>query len=360
MERAVYPDSPRKKGRKPALFTKKGGERVFLAVAATPNLSALLESIFTVHLLKKKNRNVVAEILVHPEGKRLAEGSALFDQIHVCSADAPLKQLLSKLSYDILYVPEKSLKQKISPFFNTLKMKIGGERMRLVSWLLNHYGNRSTEDLERLKLKGLDLIPEACELEFDLGELSTPYQRTEEQVWLSVFDPHNLTAAYPIGHIARLIRLLDSIQKKGVVPIYSDTPKEKIDELKQLAPSVLFLENPTIDRRIEGMLQSEIVIGPAGAETLLAGFLGKKVVELHDMRSKNLHAESVFGQQSSADLWSSRYASFFRAAEAVKRNLMPPTFTCAGECKTCQYDSCLEYISPERVFESIKKLLFPF
>ena len=45
---------------------------------------------------------------------------------------------------------------------------------------------------------------------------------------------------------------------------------------------------------------------------------------------------------------------------AKQRYIVPAVELCIDNCVECEYDSCVEYISPEQIFEGLKKILFPY
>jgi ADP-heptose:LPS heptosyltransferase len=337
-------------------------ERLFLAVVPGSNLSLLLETIYTAHLLKKKNRGFRCEAIVSYDSQALLKSTGIFDTIHVAEQDTNLKNTLNKFKPYILYIPDPNLKMKLAALFVPGKFRIGGERLRLLSWLSNHFRNGDYDDLLKLKSKGIDLVPESSqiniEFEEDAGFISRYGNLPGEFIWLSLFDEHDLTSSWPIGHASRLIRLLDRSGWKTIIPIPENAPVKLLLQLKESAPGAFLLDNPGPDHRAMGIARTSLVVGPAGAETLLATFLGKKIIELHDMKSRRILNEDSFRNKD--DFIKKRSVSFYtRTANSLKRNIMPPMQTCNEDCSTCLHNSCMEFISPERVFEAVKRVFLP-
>lgn len=348
-----------KRSRFPFPFRNPERVKTFLAVTTEPNLAVLLECFFTAHLIRKRNRNFAVEIVAPPEARNLIEATGLFDTIHLLSPGGSLTERLSELKHNVLYIPEPDIKTRLSALFVRGKIRIGGSRLRLVSFLMKHYRNDSADDLEAMKNRGLDLFPEISELRIDL-ESQTTRSIPEGSIWLSIFDPNSLSVTWPAGHAARLIRLLGKIGKTAVVPVYEHVTDELRQELKEGAKNLLFLEEPDLDRRIQGMMESDIVIGQAGPETLLGSLLGKRVIELHDIRYKKEQIEGRFGGAGSDSPRIRPLLSYVRAAGALKKSIQPPSLHCINHCERCEFHSCIEYISPERVFEAVKKSVLPF
>ena len=337
-------------------------EKMFLAVVPGNNLSVLLETVFTAHLLKKKNRGFRCEIIAGKNSETLIRTSEVFDMVHIIPDGENIKTVLDKFKPHILYIPDVDMKMKLMSIFGPGKFRIGGGRHRLFSWLRNRYRSGEHEDLLKLKSRGIDLIPESSQIRFDFEDHSDFTRRygnlPDDFIWLSLFDEHDLTSSWPIGHAARLVRLLERSGWKTVVPVPANAPVHLVLQLKETVPEAIILDNPDISLRGMGMALSELVIGPAGAETLLASFLGKKIIELHDMRSRRILNEESFKNKD--DTRKRNVASFYtRTANSLRRNLMPPMQTCNEDCVSCAHNSCMEFISPERVFEAAKRAILP-
>ncbi|MDH5656152.1 MAG: hypothetical protein OEZ34_09605, partial [Spirochaetia bacterium] len=178
-------------------------DRLFLSVVPGNNLSLLLETLFTVHLLKKKNRGFRCEIIAASSSESFLNSTELFDAVHIFSEDQ-LKKNLKKFKPDVLYIPDPNLKMKMTALFGPGKFRIGGGRHRLFSWLRNHFRSGEYEDLLKLKSKGIDLIPESQEIKLNPEQFQPLLGRhgklPDEYIWLSLFDSHELTASWPITH----------------------------------------------------------------------------------------------------------------------------------------------------------------
>ena len=339
------------------------GGKLFLAVVPDTNLPFLLEAIFTANLTSQKNNLFRIEIVVHPDNKLLAESCSIFSGVHAVENNSELTVLLNQIKPDVLYIPDPELKVKVKGAFGSGKIRIGGKRNRLLSFLTRYYGRNDFTDLQRLKENGIDLIPESTEVRVNIDNIEPLIRRygkfPEDFIWISVFDPHDLTAAWPSTHTGRLVRLIKQIGWQAVIPIPAGADVKRVVEMRELAKEAVFLDNPSAPLRAMGMSLSSLVIGQAGAETLLATFLGKKIVELHDMRSRRILNGDNFRNKDERKL--KKAATYYtRTAAALKRNIMPPMHNCNEDCPSCAYNSCMEYISPERVFESVKRAVLPY
>ena len=101
-------------------------EKLFLAVVPGKNLTLFLESLFTAHLLQKKNGGYRCEILLHSENAWLAEKSGIFSAVHPLSKGISVSAMLKKFKPHILYIPDPQLKTKITSVVGPGKIRIGG------------------------------------------------------------------------------------------------------------------------------------------------------------------------------------------------------------------------------------------
>ena len=138
------------------------------------------------------------------------------------------------------------------------------------------------------------------------------------------------------------------------------------------------------------MVGAKAVIGPAGPETILASLLKKPVVVLHDMKTFRNHPGHVRppGLHEIRDDGGTSFVAsenngarrdqiknavqllreeaipltsyYIKLADALERHIMPAVDECIKDCPSCSFQSCVEYISPERVFEQLKKTVLPF
>ena len=397
---------------------KKEVKRRFLAVAPElENMAVLLECVYTAHLLHKKHRNFTTAIIVHPSNRGLVrqlggfdeiipfelplgerEGSESVNQSGSQSSSSRKSETKSKKSKtlrstimaykpDVLYSPDPSVKHRLSTLLTGAHIKIGGARIRLVARLLNLFRADNDEDLARLKKrKGLDLFPELISLPGDL-RLDGPVHNLpgENFIWLSLFDNHDMAGAWPVGYAARLSRLLAPLHFPVVVPLPLNPGENMLKEvefLKRNAPGIIFLENSVPTSRVSGMRRAAVVVGPAGPETLLATMMKKSVVVLHDMSSYRSQSDplsslasirgglSLVGENSPAKEGDTRRQTnkamelknrlYFKMVDTLQRHIKPSVDECINDCPSCSFNSCMEYISPERVFENLKKILLPF
>ncbi len=354
----------------------------FLAVAESrDNLSVLLECMYTAHLLRKKHQGVHTSLLVHEANAELARQCGLFEDVVIAEGEQSFRSAVSTYKPDILYSPDPSLKQQLSLLFTGVKIKIGGTRLRLASRLLNFYDVNHETDRRKLKKRGLDLLPELLDMSmaFDLrsDHLGLPQG---DFVWVSLFEDRGVqgvSGGWPAGHAGRLARLLESVKTEVVIPAphpedsRHPTLGKEIAYLRGKSPAPVILENCSPQDRLAGMLRAKVVIGPAGPEVLLASLIGKPVVVLHDMRSYRGHQDPAaltsFARaaktkkgKSNAKAGSNTTHIMIKASQAVRGHIKPSVGECIDDCPACSFNSCMEYISPERVFEDLKKILLPF
>lgn len=379
-KRGVLPANTAKNGR-PILSRflrrkKKLKIKTFLTVAPEKDaLSVLLESIYTTYLLKNKQSNFSTAILVHPLNQQFVEQCELFDKVFPLQESYSLRREIIRVKPDILHSPSPVWKSQYAAAFSGAGIKIGGSRSRLVTKLLNFYNSKDKKDLEKLQRKGLNLLPEIFSLpvEFQL-ETQHLHLPKGDFIWLSIFNEHNMNGEWPPGHAARLARLLAGVDIAIAIPTpvtESEGMEKIISYFKRNAPSVSVLRRCSPQDRLAGMLRSQAVIGPAGPETLLAAIVKKSVVSLQDMNS---YSQKINGRR--LKLVDEKYLKnlemgkklekivqnpmIFEVADSLQRHIKPPVDDCAGDCNICAFSFCLEHISPERVFESVKKILYPF
>ncbi len=401
-----------------ARFRKPRGpvQRRFLAVAPDAgNLAVLLECLYTARLLQKRHNNererIYAAALVHPENRALMESTGVFDEIldwnpgtHDGREDRrALRGLMLDFGADILYMPDGNLRLQLAGFFAGARVRIGGVRNRLLARILRFYKVHNEDDLNRLKKRGFDLYPELSDLTLSAEFAPPPGTPKCDYVVISLFDAHDLTGGWPVGHAARLVRRMDELNAAAVIPVPPVPahlpPAEREAREKRVAAETAYIEKHSEaivlrdclpGDRAGIMARAKAVIAPAGPETILASILKVPVVVLHDMktyrnhpghvRPPGLHPESERGDGAEArELNTLREALappgallnrqnpdypltsyFIKLADSLERHIMPSVDECVKSCPACSFASCVEFISPERVFEQLKKTLLPF
>lgn len=397
-----------------ARFRKNRGpvQRRFLAVAPDAgNLAVLLECLYTARLLQKRHNNeserVYAAALVHPDNRALMESTGVFDELldwnpgtHDGREDRrELRGLMLDFGADILYMPDGNLRLQLAGFFAGARVRIGGVRNRLLSRILRYYKVHNEDDLERLKQRGFDLYPELSDLTFSAEFAPPPGTPKSDYVVISLFDAHDLTGGWPVGHAARLVRRMGELNAAAVIPVPPVpphlSPAEREDREKRIEAETAFIQKQceavVLRDCLPGdragiMARAKAVIAPAGPETILASILKVPVVVLHDMktyrnhpghvRPPNLHPEATDGRDAASSLREALIhpgallnrqnpdypltSYFIKLADSLERHIMPSVDECVKSCPTCSFASCVEFISPERVFEQLKKTLLPF
>ena len=352
-------------------FRKKREAAVKNFVAIAPHLdnaAILIECIYTAHLLKKRHPGFRTGILVHPANARLAEESGVFDAVFAVRSDRTLRREILELNPDVIYSPDPDWRAQLSTLFTGASVKIGGLRLRLVTRLLGFFDSRDAEDLVRLERRGIKLVPEPVVLSDSLALADAPGLPAEPFVWLSLFDDHGVSGHWPVGHGARLVRLIEAAGLRTVIPLPASRPdlEKEVAYLQKTASTVTLVAGESPQSRAAGMARAAAVVAPAGAETLLASMVGRPVVLLHDMRSygggRGLKiVETKPGSRPDERVRGRRGEGvLLRAVEALERHIKPSVDECINDCPACVFHSCMEHISPERVFENLKKVLLPF
>ena len=340
-------------------------KRVFLFVAADEdNLAVLLDCIYTAHLVKERHGEYERVILVHQSNELFLKQTGIFDRIIALNGVETSRKVILRLKPDVLFNPDPALKQQLAALFTGVKMKIGRARHPVLSGLFNHCDADRPNDLARLEKKGINLQPELVSFslrpDLDSSHLVLP---AENFIWLSLFDQHDTKGGWQVSHAGRLARLLAGLDTRLVIPTPpGNAPhlEEEITYLEQNAPTAVVVRNCTPQDRLAGMLRAKVIVGPSGPETLLASLIRKPVITLHDMLSFHRRFESPDAHEHRLNgkpaLASRAGTPLFNVIDSLQNHLKPAV-DCSDECPVCMYGTCLEQISPERVFESIKEIL---
>lgn len=351
-------------------FKRKRKEPSFITVAvARDNLSVLLQCIYTIRLLKKKGLTYRTGILIHPDNARLIGCTGVFDEIIPAADTAQVRREIQRMKPDVIYNPNLAWQEQKSTLFSGVKVKIGANLNRPLARVFSVYDIKNEKDRERLSRKGIDLEPEFVSFELPT-ELPVADQKLpgEKFVWLSIFDSGDGSGKWPAGFAACLARLLEQHGIPVVIPVPPDAGDQVRGDIRFLrkdAPSIVFLNDCTPEVRATGMYQSALVVAPAGPETILAALLKKPSILLHDLNSYNSYADprglklvDKVSTKKTEDRM--RGTICFKVTGSQERHLKPQVNNCVQICSDCPYNSCVEYISPEIVFENIKKILSPF
>lgn len=367
----------------------------YLAIAPQANdLAALLEIVYTVQLLRKRQGALRSTALVHAEAVPLLEAFGIFDAIEVFDP-VRVRAQIRRFRPDALYLPDRDLRLHLASAFSGAKLRIGGSRSRLLSALLRTYRLHQTQDLERMRKRGVDLFPELLDLRLSMSGADAP----ANAVWISLFDEHDLTGSWPAGHAARLARMVVGLGLRPVFPMppvdlslngaglaAREKMRNDLNYIVSKCPQAELIVDASPDKRARGMAAAAVVVAPAGPESVLAAMLGRPAVTLHDMKSHRdhpglvkpagLHDDgSVEGRvvalkdrrnlfqralERLANEQSPLSSYLIRLSHSFERHVSPAVDECINACQACGFHSCVEYISPERVFEQIKKCALPF
>ncbi|MCE9596812.1 MAG: hypothetical protein K8S54_02495 [Spirochaetia bacterium] len=343
----------------------------FLAVASdATGLAAFLECVYTAHLMRERHPGLYTILLVHPSSAKLAEESGVFDEVLPVGAD--LAKSIRTVGADIVYVPAPDLRTQLKLLFSGSIRLAGGSRL---GRFLRFFDVHSSKDAAALKRGGLDVLPGVVGIKF-----KTTTIQGEQAVYLSLFGEHNVSGSWPIGHAARLSRLLSQIAIKTIVPLpikkfqrafrlnlgNDDNSREfagEIQYLRKNAPEIQFVDAQGFGSLADLMRKSALVVAPAGPESVLAGLLEKRVITLHDMQSNRYQGRPELrrnGETASRMAESGVLPFFQKIADSMDKHLLPQVEECIENCPACSHLSCVDTISPERVFENVKRFLIPY
>ncbi len=349
-----------------ALLQKQSKKKFRVFAAAFPDsydLPAFLEGLYATRLMRMRHPEIRTIALAAEGNSGLAEESGLFDEVRRASED--LSRSFREAQADVIYVPALDLRLSMKLLFSgSIRIAGAGKLGRFLRFYDLH------SDAARLKKAGIDLLPEAVGISF---AQSAP--AAEPLVYLSLFDAHNVSGSWPIGHAARLSRLLSPLNAKVIVslpekkfnrtfmPLAAEDTREfakEVQYLKKYAPEIQFVNAPTIDEKAKWMRASSAVIAAAGAETVLASLLHRSVITLHDMQSHRLMGKPDAKALGPRTADPGVLGLFQKIADSLDRHLMPQVEECIEDCPACSHLSCIDTISPERVFENVKRALMPY
>lgn len=344
-------------------------------VAACPHPQSLpefLECLYAGSLIHMRHPEIQSTLLIARENMELAQSAGIFSQIEALDRD--LSARIQHMGPDIVYIPSPDLRTRLKLFF------VGALRITGASRLGRYFrflGVRNKRDLEKLKRHGLDLLPETVGLSLQAPALSGRHAAMQgDFIYLSLFDEHNVSGSWPVGHAARLSRLISQQNLRLVVPLPAEAFQRKlpgvVQETREYAGAVQYLKKhgdqihfvspASIQEKASWMRRASLVVAPAGPDAVLAGLLRQPVITLHDMQSHRHQgrAEHSLLAASSVVADAGVLPFFTRLADSLDRHLMPQVEECVENCPACTHLSCVDTISPERVFEGIKRTLLPY
>ncbi len=376
--------------------TNKKKEMRFMAIVRQKNdITGLLEAMFIALLLKKRDESTHTSILVHTDNQYLVKATEVFNTIYSSKQGNKINKVIHMDKATSVYIPQHDIYAQFISSFSVTRLRTTGLSQGFISRILGMQHiekNNNTEiilnqkDFPRLE-KALPRIHKRI----PIPDLFLP---KENFIWLSLFEEHNLNRDWPIEYTARLIRMLYKLGLSVVIPLphFSKGHEQELDTLKQhvkflksnLTEGLYFINEPAPEIRAAGMQRALAVVGSSGPEIILASILNKPMVVLHDMRSHKFksHTDGIFhtfkkrqGRELAgsnplvkkvsmvADLTAINQMELTRYMHApvtqTQKHLTPIVDKCIEDCDACEYNSCVEYISPEQVFESLKKIIFP-
>lgn len=346
--------------------------RRFLAVAADPTeLAVFLECVYTSRLMRDRHPGLHSTLLCHPSSMGLAHESGVFDEIVAVESD--LAKSIRRIPADIVYVPAPDMRTQLKLLFSSSIRLAGGSRL---GRFLRFFDVHNIKDLASLKSRGIDILPGVVGIKFKPTQV-----QSEQAIYLSLFGEHNVSGSWPVGHAARLSRLLSQIGIATLVPLpmkkfkrsfrldlnlANDDSREfagEIQYLRKNAPDIQFVDAPGMTESANLMRRSALVVAPAGPESVLAGLLEKPIITLHDMQSNRYQGRPELrrnGETANRMAESGVLPFFQKIADSMDKHLLPQVEECIENCPACTHLSCLDTISPERVFENVKRFLIPY
>jgi hypothetical protein len=267
-------------------------------VAACPDPQSLpefLECLYAGSLIRMRHPDIQSRLLVAEANIELARSAGVFLDVEVLGRD--LSASIQHLNPDVVYIPSPDLRTRLKLFF------VGSLRITGASRLGRYFrflGVRNKHDLEKLKRHGLDLLPETVGLSLQAPQLGARHAALPgELVYLSLFDEHNVSGSWPVGHAARLSRLIAQQNLRLVVPLPQSAFQRKIpgvpSETREYAGAVQYLKKhgeqihfftpASVQEKASWMRRAALVVAPAGPDAVLAGLLRQPVITLHDMQS---------------------------------------------------------------------------
>lgn len=356
-----------------ARTSTKRGLQTFVAACPDPqSLPEFLECLYAAQLLRMRHPHMALKLLIAQENADLARSAGVFAEIEPLNGD--LSGRIQSLSPDVVYIPSPDLRTRLKLFFVGALRITGASRLGRYFRFLEV---RNKKDLEKLKRHGLDLLPETVGMSLAAPGLSGKDSAVQgDLVYLSLFDEHNVSGSWPVGHAARLSRLIAPQGLRIVVPLPENAFQRKIPGvtsdardyagavlyLKKHGEQVLFISPQSIQQKAAWMQRASIIVAPAGPDAVLAGLLKQPVITLHDMQSHRHQGRADHSLKPSSPLVADAgvLPFFSRLADSFDRHLMPQVEECVENCPACTHLSCVDTISPERVFEGIKRTLLPY
>ncbi len=330
------------------------------------DLLGFLECLFLSQSLKRKHPKLSASICIHSANTELAQSLGVFDKVYNLPSQAPLRKDIQKQKVDLLYISPKDKQAQLLSAFTGTRLRLCGLRKHSLTSLLGLYHIGSDRAHKKLERYGYNLSLEK-DLPYINRKLKTPFPEApkKQYIWFSFFEEHSLNSNWPLGYIVRLARLLGKKKIQLLMPA-PHPPKGKGKSLslyqKQLqtikdASNIHVIQkalHPTA--RAAGMQGALAVVGSAGADLVLASLVRRPTIVLHDMQSHNPHRDALKPRKPNS-YRHKQLSHYLHSPHIEQRHISPAVEECIENCMSCPYNSCVEYISPEQVFENLKKLL---
>lgn len=354
-------------------------KRGFLSVILEEHsLIKLMEALYFGRLVKERYPELPVSLITRPGNTAFVGLFHIFDEIISLEEHESIGREVKRRRPRILHVPEQGLELDLVLFFVRASVRLGGGRTSGWKRILGFQDPYEKEEIRKLKQNGFDFRIRS--LDFSRGLSSIPQIGNREidsryRIWLNLFDGGVSNQRWSLGHGARLGRLLSAKSIRLIVPYCKESSfhndesngkslSEELSYLRKNNPHLEVCEVCGMEERLMEMKRAHIVVGPEGPEQALANLMGIPTITLlsfdpGDESNLNDPDHNTLGgarRFQEASLWRG-----FRNNNHHSGETLIPQYRheCAGECGSCDSHPCINYISPERVYESIKKLISP-
>lgn len=345
----------------PSMSRSTEKKRIALSILPPGSNSARVVEVLTeAAFLREKNGDARRILFCEDKMSSFFTETGLFDEVRTLDDDQSIKSQIKKLKPDILHIPDQGGIMDWMLSFGKRNHVCIGRRLKKRSFpFAKIYDQTDQKDLEVLKEKGWSLEGMA-RLRIELKPVD---KIPRNSVWLNLSAAMDSAIQWSVGHAGRISRLLEKNDFTLVVPVCSthgsQLDGEQIRYLKKVASRIYFHEACDLQERLRGIASTRMMITPAGAELTYAGMLGLPAIVLQT--SSQAEKEILKANASPGENGNSSIAA--RVFEAANGRLsFPGVFQyhispydheadCDDGCHSCASGSCIDMISPERVYE---------
>ncbi len=321
------------------------------------DLATLLEVIVGVTLFKQNHRNTVAVAYSHPDHASFLEQSGLFYSVIVPGTEDSLVSMVRKESPGVIHLPFQGSVLSLALRSVRCPVRIGGSRGSRMHRFLGYLDPERQADQITLSEKGY-ASTDSLDMRMDIRPPANLDGR--KYIWLNLWDLRKSRLKWSTGHAARLGRLL---QKEGiflVIPYchtsYDDrTFDEDLEYLRTASPDTILYESCRAEDRCAGMAGAMAVVGPHSSEMTLAQFLGAPALVLETAGQTSARKKETPPDDHDDEAVQLPFGGRFQFATSRQNFLSSGKDDPCGEgCGQCSDGPCIDLISPETVFESLK------